>query len=30
LKIREVRVLPDVGDEGVGKESGEVFDELGG
>jgi hypothetical protein len=29
LKIREVRVLTDVGDEGVGEESGEVLDELG-
>jgi hypothetical protein len=29
LQVREVRVLPDVGDDRVGEESGEVFDELG-
>jgi hypothetical protein len=30
LQFREVRVQADVGDERVGKESGEVVDELGG
>jgi hypothetical protein len=29
LKIHEVRVLADIGDDRVGEESGEVFDELG-
>jgi hypothetical protein len=30
LQFREVGKLTDIGDDRVGEESGEVFDELGG